>query len=92
MTINKEKPIKPVRKIRIRNFKNFNKENFNKDLKSNLEKSEIETHFKNDRVNTATETFVDTIKNTLNKHAPIIEINANMGGKCDMCRYLILFW
>ena len=77
VVINKEKTKNPVRKIRIRNFKKFNKENFDKDLKTNLEESNFETQISDENVNLATETLVDIIKTTLNKYAPIIEINAN---------------
>ena len=77
VVINKEKTKNPVRKIRIRNFKKFNKENFDKDLKTNLEESNFETQISDENVNLGTETLVDIIKTTLNKYAPIIEINAN---------------
>ena len=75
--LNKEKTKNPVRKIRIRNFKKYNKENFDKDLEKNLRESNFEIQISNENANLATETLVDIMKNTLNKHAPIIEINAN---------------
>ena len=77
LIINKEKPKLPIRKIKIRNYKKFNKENFDEDLKTKLKESKIETQINEGNVNLATETLTNTIKSTLNRHAPLIEINAN---------------
>ena len=68
----REKP--KMERITIRNFKTFNEENFLKDLKTNLEKSKINNHIEEKLTNKAAIELTETIKITLDKHAPFINI------------------
>ena len=62
-------------KITIRNFRNYNEENFLKDLALNLEKSKISKFLEEKLINEVTTELTETIKTTLDKHAPFIQIH-----------------
>ena len=69
-----EKEKRKIEKITIRNFKNYNQENFNNELKDKLVESNINKLIENKNVNEATTELVKIIKTTLDSHAPLIEI------------------
>ena len=64
--------VKPVKKIKVRNFKEYNASAFAKDVQIKLEmkKSEME----NCNVNEAVNSLVKIISDTAESHAPIIEV------------------
>ena len=71
------KTVKPepiVKKIKIRNYKNYNQEDFLKTLEENLIKSSIREEILNKNSNQATNILSQVIRCSLEKHAPIIEI------------------
>ena len=74
ITINKEKEIKKLSKIKIRNFKNYDPKKFCNDLNTFLTESQVNLYMKNNNVNLATNELVNTIIKTLDIHAPFIEI------------------
>ena len=74
ITLNKKLEKAKAKKIKIRNFKKYNPENFNKDLKERLDMTNISDLLTDDLVNEATEKFSKVLRDTLDKHAPIIEI------------------
>ena len=67
--IHKNPPI-----IKVRSFKNYNKEKFINDTTANLEKSQLLHHINKKDINAATNCLTKTINDTLEKHAPIKEI------------------
>ena len=67
--------IKPkIEKITIRNYKNYNQNEFTEDLKEKLEKSNVNTFIQKQLANEATLELTQTIQTTLDKHAPLIKI------------------
>ena len=71
-SMEKEKP--KIQKITIRNFKNYNEEKFIEELKDQFENSNIDNLIFKKLANQATVELTNIIKNTLDKHAPLIEI------------------
>ena len=71
-SMEKEKPKKE--KITIRNFKNYNEKSFVADLKEQIEETSINKLIEEKLANQATELLTNTIKTTLDKHAPLIQI------------------
>ena len=72
--LRKEKPKIVPRKIKIRNFKKFNIEKFKNDLEKNLNDSELSKNPFSENPNERLKILTEKIQNTLEKHAPIIEI------------------
>ena len=70
--LEREKPT--IEKITIRNFKNYNQNSFIEELQNQLEKSHVQSFINEKLVNEATEELINVIKNTLDKHAPLIQI------------------
>ena len=73
----KEKIKIPPRKIKIRNFKNFNIDKFKNDLDKNLKNGNISTLIANESLNEGLKELTEKIQSTLDSHAPIIEISEN---------------
>ena len=71
-SMEREKP--KIEKISIRNFRNYNEEKFCKDLEINIDKSKINQLIFEKKTNEATVELIETIKTTLDKHAPFIQI------------------
>ena len=63
-----------IRKIKCRNYKSYDKEEFNKDLHVALESSSIQTHILNKDVNSGVNEFISVIQNSINKFAPMKEL------------------
>ena len=59
--------------IRYRNYRNYDAEAFNNDLKKELLNSDIESLIDNDELDKAMDSFTKTFKETAQKHAPMIE-------------------
>jgi len=72
--ISLEREIPKTEKITIRNFKNYNDTNFSKDLENKLKSSEINKLIAEKETNKATIELTKIIKETLDVHAPFIEI------------------
>ena len=69
-----QKPVKPEQdKIKFRNFKNYDKENFNFELKQELENSNFNHHVENKELNNAMNIWTDVFTKTAHKHAPMTE-------------------
>ena len=69
-----QKPIKPEPEtIKFRNFKKYDKESFNTELKYNFENSDFNRHIADEEVNQAMNTWTDVFCKTAQKHAPITE-------------------
>merc|ERR1712072_1285069 len=64
-----------AQKITIRNFKNYNDIKFAKDLEEKLENSNINKLIAEKNTNEATIELTKTFRETLDVHAPFIEIN-----------------
>ena len=62
-----------MKKIKFRSFKKYQSENFNSDLKTALDSSELKTLIENKDVNKATDLLVKLITQTANTHAPLID-------------------
>ena len=75
--LRKEKIKIPPRKIKIRNFKNFNIEKFSNNLESNLKNSKLKNFLESENLNEGLKELTEKIQNTLDSHAPIIEIYEN---------------
>ena len=60
----------PTPIIKSRNFKNYIKENFAEDIKERLANSNIHSLIKENKLNAATETLIDIIRETASIHAP----------------------
>ena len=73
LTLEREKP--KSQKITIRNFKNYNDIKFAQDLEGKLENSNINKLIAEKNTNEATIELTKTIRETLDVHAPFIEIN-----------------
>ena len=69
-----EREQQKIEKITIRNFRNFNQENFNKELTEKLEKSNINELIDAKKVNESTVELINILKSTLDTHAPLIKI------------------
>ena len=74
-SLEKEKP--KAKKIVIRNFKNYDQEKFDNELKEKLEKSNLNELIEKELPNDATFELTKIIRTTLDKHAPLIEILPN---------------
>ena len=74
VTFGMEKEKQKLEKITIRNFINFNEENFNDELKVKLGKSNLSDLIENKKVNEATTELEMIIKSTLDRHAPLIQV------------------
>ena len=74
LKINKGKIPEETKKIRCRNYTNYDKVLFNETLKRNLEESNINEHLSNKDVNSAMEKLIAIIQDTLAGFAPIMEI------------------
>ena len=70
-----EREIPKTQKITIRNFKNYNDIKFAQDLEGKLENSNINKLIAEKNTNEATIELTKTIRETLDVHAPFIEIN-----------------
>ena len=75
MKIHCQKPKKKPKVISIRDYKNYNVENYCKELRENLKESQLEKLINSKQVNSAMETLLEIIQQTSNKHAPIKEMN-----------------
>ena len=64
--------VKPVKKIQVRNFKDYNPTVFAEDVQKKLEQNKSE--MKNCNVNEAVSSLVKIISDTAEIHAPIIEV------------------
>ena len=73
LTLEREKP--KSQKITIRNFKNYNENKFAEDLEEKLENSNIDKLIAEKNSNEATIELTKIIRDTLDAHAPFIEIN-----------------
>ena len=73
LTLERETP--KTQKITIRNFKNYNDIKFAQDLEGKLENSNINKLIAEKNTNEATIELTKTIRETLDVHAPFIEIN-----------------
>ena len=71
--LNTAKEKKIPEKIRFRCYKNYSSENFNEDLKIALEDSTLKKLIETEKVNEATERWVNIFKNTAEVHAPMKE-------------------
>ena len=71
-SMEREKP--KIKKITIRNFRNYKEDIFLEDLGNNLEKSNVDQFINEKKTNEATVELMETIKTTLDKHAPFIQI------------------
>ena len=69
-----EKEKRKISKIKIRNFKKFNEKSFTQDLERNFAKSNINELIKGKLANEATSEFTKIFTDTLDFHAPFIEI------------------
>lgn len=67
----KEKP--EPEKIRFRNYRCYNQERFNEDLKLNIENSEFNNQIDEKKLNNAMDTWLKVFTDTAHKHAPMIE-------------------
>ena len=74
INIKTSKPEPIVKKIKIRNYKNYNKEDFLKTLEENLLKSNLSKEINNKNSNEATNILSEVIRKSLDKHAPFVEI------------------
>ena len=74
-SLEREKP--KVEKITIRNFKKFDPEKFNKELEEKLLNSNLNELIGKELPNEATTKLTETIRTTLDIHAPLIEILPN---------------
>ena len=74
INIKTTKPEPVIKKIKIRNYKNYNQEDFLKTLNENLTKSNLMETIQNKKPNEATNILSQIIRCSLDKHAPIIEI------------------
>ena len=72
--LRKEKPKIVPRKIKIRNFKNFNIDKFKDDLENSLNESELLKNPNSENPNDGLKILTEKIQSTLDKQAPIIEI------------------
>ena len=68
----KKEKIEPE-KIRFRNYRCYNKEDFNEDLKTSIESSEFSNHIRKEDLNSAMNIWVKVFTETSQKHAPITE-------------------
>ena len=69
-----EREKQKIEKITIRNFRNYNQDSFIKDLQGQLEKSNVNFFIQKKLANEATVELINVIKNSLDKHAPLIQI------------------
>ena len=76
MKLNQNTPDIPDSKIIFRSYKHYNANDFCDELTENLEYTNIEEHLSNNDVNLATEELIKTIKDTAQKHAPVVEVNS----------------
>ena len=74
ITLNKKLEKAKTKKIKIRNFKKYDSERFNEELKERLDVTNIPDLLKDNLVNEATEKLTEILRDTLDKHAPIIEV------------------
>ena len=72
ITLEREKP--KLQKITIRNFKNYDEKKFGLELEKKLENSKINKLITENETNEATIELTKIIKETLDIHAPFIEI------------------
>ena len=56
--------------IKLRDFKNYNKDNFREDFKEELQKSNINSIIKQKDLDAATQCLIDLINETASRHAP----------------------
>ena len=75
MKLNRSKPVPPKTVIKYRNYKEYNVEAFTTQLQSNIDESQIQEHLESNDVNSATESLIKIIQDTVNLHAPLIEKN-----------------
>lgn len=59
--------------IKFRSYRTYNKDNFNEDLKINLENSEFNDNINKEEVNKAMDTWIQVFSKTSQKHAPVVE-------------------
>ena len=71
LNLTTEKP--EPEKVRYRNYRNYNAEIFNVELKQKLTKSDFNKLIDCEELNKAMETFTKTLKETAQKHAPMVE-------------------
>ena len=69
MTTEKPEP----EKVRYRNYRNYNVESFNAELEQKLTKSDFNKLIDGEELNKAMDTFTKTLKETAQKHAPMVE-------------------
>ena len=74
LKLNKGRQPIESKKIQCRNFKEYNKEQFNEKLQETLANSNIEVHILNKDVNSATDEFLSVLQKTVSLFAPIVEI------------------
>jgi hypothetical protein len=72
MKINEKIEKTEPEKIRFRSYRNYNKNRFNEELKTNLENSEFNTLIENKELNKAMDTWTEIFTGTAQKHAPMI--------------------
>ena len=75
--LNIKKPKEESRIVKYRCFKNYNSENYDQELQTNLANSNIQDHIVNKDVNAATEELISIMQITADKHAPIKEVTIN---------------
>ena len=67
----KEKPEEEI--IRFRSYRCYNKDDFNEDLKLNLEKSEFNDQIDKEEVDNAMNTWLTIFTDASQKHAPVVQ-------------------
>ena len=79
--LNLHKPVEQKEKIRFRDFKKYDVNAFNTELQRNIEASPIEEYLEASDINSATETLIKIIQETVESHAPYVEKTINPSKK-----------
>ena len=74
MILNRQKEPKEKQTIKCRTFKNYNSDDFCRDLEENLRNSNINEYIRRKDVNKGTEELVKILQETSQLHAPLKEI------------------
>ena len=74
LKLKKQKQVVNIKNIKFRNYKKYDKDDFNQDLDEALSSGSIQEHIENKNINLAMNELIRTIQNSINKFAPITEI------------------
>ena len=74
LKLKKHKSIVNLKKIKFRDYKKYNQEEFNENLQTAIISSSIQEKIDNKDLNSAIEEFLSVMQNSINLFAPIIEI------------------